>query len=133
MLINGRPLVKGEAEGSLLLLTEPACFWGGLDPTTGVLSDPRHPQYGKSIADRIVAIPAIVGSSSSSQFLLEAMYLGNAPRAILLGEEEIIIATAVFVGHELGYPEFPIVCCDFFDLRDGSQVTINTDGSIESD
>ena len=131
MIINGKPMIAGEATGELLKLSAPACFWGGLDAATGKLSDQRHPQFGESIADRIVAIPAIVGSSASSQFLLEAMHLGNAPRAILLGEEEVIIATAVFVGRELGYQDFPIINCDISSLKSGDNVTINKNGDVE--
>ncbi len=132
MTIEGRPLIAGEAQGELLKLSAPACFWGGLDASTGKLSDPHHPQFGESIADRIVAIPAVVGSSSSSQFLLEAMRLGNAPRAILLGEAEIIIATAVFVGRELGYDDFPIVHCDISSLHTGDRIVIKADGRVIS-
>lgn len=130
MTLAGRPLIAGTVRGELLKLSAPTCFWGGLDAASGKLSDPRHPQFGESIADRIVAIPAIVGSSASSQFLLEAMHLGNAPRAILLGEPEIILATAVLVGRELGYADFPIVHCDIESLCTGDEVAIDSDGRV---
>ncbi len=130
MPISGTPLIAGEAEGTLLMLTAPICFWGGLDPRAGTLSDPRHPQCGAVLSDKIVAIPAIVGSSSSSQYLLEAMYHRKAPRAILLGEKDIIIAMAVIVGREMNYPSFPIIHCGFAELRDGATVRISTDGRI---
>ena len=130
MTIAGKPLIAGETAGKVLKLTAPACFWGGLDAATGTLTDPRHPQTGESIADRIVAIPAIVGSSASSQFLLEAIHLGNAPRAILLGEAEVIIATAVLVGRELGYADFPIIHCDIESLQTGDEVAISADGQV---
>ena len=132
MTIAGVPLIAGEAQGRVLKLSAPACFWGGLDAATGKLSDPRHPQFGESIADRIVAIPAIVGSSASSQFLLEAMHLGKAPRAILLGEPEIILATAVLVGRELGYADLPIVHCNIESLKTGDQVAIAVDGQVRA-
>jgi predicted aconitase with swiveling domain len=130
LTITGSPLIAGEAEGTLLLLTAPICFWGGLDPVSGTISDPRHPQCGAHLSDKIVAIPAIVGSSSSSQYLLEAMHHRTAPRAILLGENDIIIATAVIVGREMDYPSFPIVQCGFEGLRDGAYVRIARDGQI---
>lgn len=132
MNIQGRPLIAGEAEGRLLKLTAPVCFWGGLDPATGKLSDPRHPEFGTTLAKRVVAIPAIVGSSASSQFLLEAMRLGQAPRAILLGEEEVIIATAVLVGREMGYTDFPIVLCDLAELEDGTLIRITPTGEVHA-
>ena len=133
MSISGTPLIAGEARGTLLMLTAPICFWGGLDPLSGTISDPRHPQCGAQVSDKILAIPAIVGSSSSSQYLLELMHHRKAPRAILLGEKDIIIAMAVIVGREMNYPSFPIVICGFSDLRDGATVRISTDGRIDVD
>ena len=130
MKVQGVPLVAGSATGRLVRLTEPLCFWGGLDPATGAISDPRHPQHGAALKGRVAAIPAIVGSSSSSQFLLEAMRLGNAPSAILLGEEDIIIATAVFVGREMAYTPLPIVRCDFGSLVSGATVRVDPDGQV---
>jgi predicted aconitase with swiveling domain len=130
MLIEGIPLIEGEAEGTLLKLTAPICFWGGLHAATATIVDPHHPQVGKTLYDKIVAIPAIVGSSSSSQFLLELMLFKKTPRAILLGDEDFIIAMAVIVGREMGYDSLPIIHCDLEDLPDGENVMISKNGQV---
>ncbi len=130
MLIEGTPLIEGEAEGRLLKLTAPICFWGGLHAATATIVDPHHPQVGKTLYDKIVAIPAIVGSSSSSQFLLELMLFKKTPRAILLGDKDVIIAMAVIVGREMGYDNLPIIHCDLEDLPDGENVKISKTGEI---
>ncbi len=116
----------------MLKLSAPVCFWGGLDPVSSEISDPRHPEAGVALKDRVVAIPAIVGSSSSSQFLLELMRLGNAPRAIVLGDADLILAVAVVVGREMGYGSFPILRGDIGPLTDGAAVQIVSDGTIRS-
>ena len=43
-----------------------AAPWGGVDPITALVCDPRHPDHGTSLTDRVVWIESTVGSSSSS-------------------------------------------------------------------
>ena len=129
-LIEGRVLVAGSAEGELLRLTAPVSFWGGVDFTTGCLTNPAHPQYPTCLSGRILAVPMIVGSSSSSQVLLELIRTGIAPAGILLGEAEAIIPMAAIVAKEMHYGEVPIVVCDFSELDDGVRTRIAPDGRV---
>jgi predicted aconitase with swiveling domain len=108
-MVRGRPLIPGEASGRLLRLSQPISFWGGVDPVRGIIMDPRHPQHGQSIAGKVLAIPAAVGSSSSSAIMLELLREGTAPAAILLGKADAILPLGVVVGRELAYPEIPII------------------------
>ena len=62
-----------------LALTAPISFWGGVDPKTGVIADARHPEFGQSIAGRVLLVPATVGSSSAAAILLELVHA--RPRA----------------------------------------------------
>jgi len=130
--LKGKPLVSGAAEGPLAVLTKPICFWGGIDLENGTVADPHHPQFGLELSDRIVAIPAIVGSSSSSQYLLELMRTGKAPKAILLGEPELILATAAIVGREMDWRPVPIVQCDLGRLPAAERVSVSEDGTIRA-
>ena len=81
---HGRSLVGGRASGACLKLTAPISFWGGVDPTTGRIADPRHPEYDLCITGRVLVVPETVGSSSSSAIMLELLRLGTAPAAVLL-------------------------------------------------
>lgn len=123
-------LIDGAASGPYLGLRAPVCFWGGLDPRTGRIADPQHPDFGAEVAGRVLGIPAIVGSSSSSQQLLEAMRLGLAPAAILLGAEDVILAGAVLVAREMGYGTIPVIVRDLAGLRDGVVTRIAPGGAI---
>ncbi len=129
--LTGRVLIDGAAVGTVLKLSAPICFWGGVDPATGRIADPHHPQFGENIAGRILAIPAIIGSSSSSQFLLELMRNGAAPAAILLGEEDAIAVTGAVVGREMGYGNVPMIRCDLEALRNGARVWILAGGIVQ--
>ena len=65
-MVKGSVLISGEGSGPLLRLGHPISFWGGVDPRTGLICDPRHPDYGVCITGTVLALPSAVGSSSSS-------------------------------------------------------------------
>jgi len=109
MLTTGTVLIDGAAQGPLLRLVEPISFWGGVDPGTGRLTDPRHPQHGVAIAGTVLALAAMRGSSSSSAVMLELLARDLAPAALILGEADAILALGVIVGREMGYPPIPVL------------------------
>jgi len=109
VLTMGSVLIDGVAEGRLLRLVEPISFWGGIDPQTSRLTDPRHPQHGIAIAGTVLALAAMRGSSSSSAIMLELLARGIAPAALLLGEPDAILSLGVIVGREMGYPVIPVL------------------------
>ena len=80
-IIQGRPVVAGEAAGELLFSDEPLSFWGGYDAATGEIIDRRHPLSGRIAAGRVLAIPFTKGSSTTTAVFLEAVRAGTAPAA----------------------------------------------------
>lgn len=109
MELTGIPVHAGEGRGRLLVLERPLSFWGGVDPETGHVSDPRHPQYGESVRGRILVMERAIGSSSSSAIMLELLRNDVAPAAIVLGSTDAILVLGVLVAEELGYPSIPLV------------------------
>ena len=97
------------AAGQVLPVSSPLSLWGGVDAPTGLISDPRHPERGRSVAGTVLVLPEPVGSSSSSAIMLELMREETAPAAIVLGRPDAILALGVLVGRELGYPPLPVV------------------------
>lgn len=101
-------LVPGpSAAGVVLRLTEPLSFWGGVDPATGIVTDVRHPQCGRSIAGSVLLVPETRGSSSSSSIMLELIHAGKAPAALVLGRVDAILILGILVARELGLPHPP--------------------------
>ena len=109
MELNGVAVQAGEAAGRLLVLERPLSFWGGVDPETGRISDPRHPQHGEPLGDRILVMERAIGSSSSSAIMLELLRNDVAPAAIVLGSTDAILVLGILVAEELGYPSIPLV------------------------
>ncbi|MDX1494583.1 MAG: DUF126 domain-containing protein [Longimicrobiales bacterium] len=132
--VTGRPLVAADGEGPLLRLTHPISLWGGVDPRSGRIVDPRHPQHGASLAGKVVVLPAAVGSSSSSAIMLELLREGTAPAGIVMGRADAILALGMVVGRELGYAPVPVVEAPpeaFRDWEEGASVRISQDGVVE--
>ncbi len=110
--MTGTPLWQGTGSGPLLILQKPVSFWGGVDPRTGVLSDPRHPQHGEPLAGRILVMDRTIGSSSSSAVMLELLRGGIAPAGLVISHSDAILIVGILVAQELGYPTIPVLLLD---------------------
>lgn len=103
MTAQGDVLLPGAAVTARgFALTAPISFWGGVDPKTGTIADPRHPEHGAGIAGRALMIPATVGSSSAAAILLELVHGGRAPAAVILHEPDAILLLGLIVAKEMG-------------------------------
>jgi uncharacterized protein len=133
VVVKGLVLASGLAEGEALVLAEPLSLWGGMDPATGRLIDPHHPQCGALLAGRVVVMPSARGSSSSSSVLAEAVRAGVAPAAIILGEADLILAIGSVVAAELYGVATPVLVLPreaLARVRSGARVRIVEDGSL---
>lgn len=131
--IVGRVVIPGAAAGPALKLTKPISLWGGVEPQSGRISDPRHPEYGASIVGTVLAVPAAIGSSSSSAIMLELLRLGTAPAAIVFAQADAIVALGIVVAHELGYTAIPILevsTHDFDRLPTDADMRVTEQGTI---
>ncbi len=135
--MRGEIIIGGAwpVSGPVLRLDEPLSFWGGVDPATGRLSDPRSPQHGASIAGTILMVPEPRGSSSSSAVVLELLHRGLAPAALILGAVDAIIGLGILVGLEMALTPIPLLTLPApaqATFRQGAIVTIDAAGSLMS-
>ncbi|MEZ3160367.1 DUF126 domain-containing protein [Microbacterium sp. BWT-B31] len=80
---EGRCLVDGEAEAEILYCTDKIPGWGGISYATGEIIEVGHPQFGQSIAGKILVIPGAKGASGwSGQFHI-ARVNGVGPAAVV--------------------------------------------------
>ena len=131
--VAGTPVVVGRASGTLLVTTEPLSFWGGLDPATGEVIDRRHELSGQRLTGRVLAVPHGRGSCSASGVLLEAIYNGTGPAAILTSRIDPIIGLGSILADELHQIVVPVTVltpADFSRLRTGLRVEIDESGRV---
>jgi predicted aconitase with swiveling domain len=130
---TGKVLVPGEAEGSVVSTDIPLSFWGGLDPTSGEIIDRHHPLSGCNISGKIFILPKGRGSCTGSGILLESIYAGNAPCAILLEQADEIISLGSIVGDEFFHKSIPVLVLekkDFEDALKAKYAFIDKDGVV---
>ena len=82
-IIRGRKVVGGKAEGEALIADERVSFWGGTDPTRGIVHDAGSKFEGKSFAGKVFISRFTKGSSGTSAYINIAKRLGVAPAAII--------------------------------------------------
>lgn len=105
-------VVPGSGDGDALALSEPLSFWGGYDSAAGAIIEARHPQFGASLAGRVMLMERSKGSSSSSSVLAEAIRNRTGPAAIIMRERDLIVALGCIVASELYGIDVPIAVVD---------------------
>ena len=120
--MKGRTISPGYAEGKAIVSHEPIGFYGGVDAKTGMVIDSGHELEGKSIVDKILIFPCGKGSTVGSYVIYGLKKNGVAPKAIVNGETEPIVATGVILA---GIP-----CVDKIDLE---QLSVKNDELLRVD
>lgn len=135
-IVETQVQIAGEAEGAVLKLAKPISFWGGVDPATGRISDPRHPDHQAELKGRVLVLPGTIGSSSSSYIMLELMAEGLAPAALVLAEPDAILSLGIVVAREMNYGSIPVLLLPRkrqAELANGAAVRIERNGRITID
>lgn len=133
MDVIAEAVIAGYARGIVLRCATPLSFWGGVDPRSGIITDPESEHRGTSIAGRVLMLAATRGSSSSSSVLLELIVARCAPAALVLGHIDAILGLGIVVGRELGHDGPPLLRLDPAAQRGfatGMEVLVASDGRI---
>jgi predicted aconitase with swiveling domain len=83
LVIRGRGIVPGVAEGEALVTRDTISGWGGISPLTGTIIESRHELVGQSFANKVLVFPGAKGSSGWSGAFHAARLKGVAPRAMI--------------------------------------------------
>ena len=126
-------MVPGIGKGKVLKTSQSISFWGGVDPATGLVNDPRHELFNQSVAGRVLVFPFGKGSSTGSLIILELARINKAPAAIVNVRTEPILATGPIVCKHFYGKEIPVICLDeksFQKLQTGQNVTVNATENV---
>ncbi|HUS77520.1 MAG TPA: DUF126 domain-containing protein [Patescibacteria group bacterium] len=125
MIVKGRKIVGGYAEGEALVSRDNVSFYGGVDPETGVVTEPGHAVEGKCITGKVFIFPKGKGSTVGSYVIYRMMKLGTAPAALINVETEAIIATGCVIS---GIPLMDKLETDPTELiADGTPLRVRAD------
>jgi predicted aconitase with swiveling domain len=126
-VLSGKVSHPGNADGEVLLLTEPVSFWGGVDHH-GEIIDVHHAQHKAKMTNKILVMPSGRGSSSATAVLAELIRTGDGPLAIVMLQCDTILVIGALVSAEIYDISMPIVELDqeqYAQLSDGMHVTVD--------
>ena len=97
MILKGRTIYAGVAEGEAMVTSQGISFFGGVDPETGVVVERGHELEGQCIAGKVLVFPTGKGSTVGSYTLYRLKHNGLAPAAIVNAECETITAVGCII------------------------------------
>jgi len=99
IVLRGRKVVGGCAEGEALVTRETISGWGGIDPMTGTIIETHHELRGLSFKDKVLVFPGAKGSSGWSNAFHMTRLTNSAPRALVFNTMTTKIALGAVVMH----------------------------------
>ena len=97
IVLKGRKVVGGCAEGEALVTRQAISGWGGVDPMTGTIIETRHELKGQSFKGKVLVFPGAKGSSGWSTRFHVARLAGAAPLAMVFNQMSTKIALGAVV------------------------------------
>ena len=97
IVLRGRKVVGGIAEGEALVTHETISGWGGVNPVLGSIIETRHELRGQSFKDKILVFPGAKGSSGWSVMFHLTRLAGTAPKALVFNEMTTKVALGAVV------------------------------------
>jgi predicted aconitase with swiveling domain len=97
IVLKGRCVVGGRAEGEALVTSDAVPGWGGVDPKTGTIIETDHPLRGQSFRGRVLVCRGAKGSSGWSSMFHTCRLAGTAPIALVYNETTTKIALGAVV------------------------------------
>ena len=99
IILKGRKVIGGVAEGEAVVTKEPVSFLGGVNPDKGMVVERGHELEGKSITGKIFVFPHGKGSTAGPYIIYAMARRKTAPAAIINVEAEPIIAVGAAMGN----------------------------------
>jgi predicted aconitase with swiveling domain len=99
IVLHGRKVVGGCAEGEALVTKDAISGWGGINPMDGTVIELRHELRGQSFKDKVLVFPGAKGSSGWSVSFHIARLAGAAPKAMIFNVTTTKVALGAVVTH----------------------------------
>jgi hypothetical protein len=84
IVLKGRKVVGGTAEGEALVTGQAISTWGGVDAVKGIITERRHELRGQRFKDKILVFPSAKGSSGWSTVAQVIRLAGQSPKAMIV-------------------------------------------------
>jgi predicted aconitase with swiveling domain len=99
IVLHGRKVVGGVAEGEALVTRQTISGWGGIDPKNGTIIETHHELRGQRFSDRVFVFPGAKGGSGGSMGFHRARLAGNVPKAMIFRDMTSRVAMIAIITH----------------------------------
>jgi predicted aconitase with swiveling domain len=117
-------IVKGKAQGQVMIAKKPINFLGAVDKKTGKIRDEKHDLFGKSLAGKILVFPFGVGSSVGAYTIYSLKSNNCAPLAMICLKADITTASGCALAN------IPLVSAtkeEYDSLTDGRKILLDAE------
>jgi predicted aconitase with swiveling domain len=114
---TGRPLVAGIADGQTMVLSGPLNLWDGLNPKTGEIVEPGHPERGQSIHGRLLILRHGLSGATVAIALTEALRNNVGPAGVVLPQADLTVVMASVIAGDLYERQIPILELPMSDMQ----------------
>jgi len=97
IVLKGRKVVGGRAEGEALVTRDAIPGWGGVNPMQGIITETLHELRGRSFKGKVLVCRGAKGSSGWSAMYHTARLAGTAPVALVFNEMTTKVALGAVV------------------------------------
>jgi predicted aconitase with swiveling domain len=97
--LTGRKVVAGHAKGEAVVTNEPVSFVGGVNPHTGVVTEPGHQLEGVNLAGKVLVYPTGKGSTGGSYRIYDMAVHHTGPIAFVQIQSEPIATIGAIMGN----------------------------------
>ena len=125
MILQGRAVSPGRGEGRSVVSAKPMSFLGGVDRTTGIVTDPASDIRGVRLARCVLGFPHGKGSTVGSYVIYGLAKRGRGPASIVNERTEAIVATGAILG---GIPLVDGIEVSL--LRTGDRTVVDGDAGV---
>lgn len=128
IVLRGRPVVEGVAEGEAFVTSQTISGFGGIDPMTGTITERRHEMVGKSFAGKVLVFRGAKGSSGWASNFQTARLAGAGPVAVIFNELTTKMALGAVV---MRVPAMTDLDQDPLNIiRNGDWVKVDADAGV---
>jgi uncharacterized protein len=114
---TGKTLVPGAADASTLVMGAPLNLWDGLNPQTGEIIEPGHPQRGQSVHGRLLILGHGLSGATVAIALTETLRNNVGPAGVVLPQADLTVVMASVIAGELYDRQIPILQLSMKDMQ----------------
>lgn len=106
IIVHGRKVAGGCAQGEALVTKDTISGWGGMNPVQGTITERRHELRGQNFKGKVLVFRGDKGSSGWSIRFHMARLAGAAPVALIFKEMTTKVALGAIMTHTPAVTDF---------------------------